>query len=384
MKDKALTIKRQKIVTVLALIALIAGFLFLQSYFILIAVAMILAFLFNPVYEWSLRKFNNKNGYAITITVIAMFLTVAIPLSAILYITAIQASQIIDVVKQTTSNSGSIQEAITSIVGGLNAQIDNVPGFGPDTLQYETVFEWLKGAAQVILATSIAFVKSFAGGIAGFFTNLIIFLFVFSSLLKNQKKLLKALQDLNPLGPESTNIYLSKMGAMTSAMVKGQFTIAILQGLSGTISLWMAGSGYLAFWFMLLSFLSIIPLGGGIILIPLGIILVITGNIWQGLVILGFHFIITTNIDNILRPKFVPKSAQLDPALVILSVFAGLGIFGFLGIVLGPVIMIVILTAIQTFLHFKRTGKLPIAIDDDEPKKKSIFSQISQKFSKKK
>ena len=90
--------------------------------------------------------------------------------------------------------------------------------------------------------------------------------------------------------------YLKKMGDMTTAMVKGQFAIAVMQGLSGTISLWIAGIDYLAFWFVLLTFLSIIPLGGGIILIPLGIVLILTGNIWQGALILLWHFLITTNI----------------------------------------------------------------------------------------
>ena len=55
-----------------------------------------------------------------------------------------------------------------------------------------------------------------------------------------------------------------------------------------------------------------------------------------------------------MRPKFVPKSARMDPALTILSVFAGIGIFGFLGIVIGPVIMIVILSTIQIYLEYKR------------------------------
>ena len=145
------------------------------------------------------------------------------------------------------------------------------------------------------------------------------------------------------------------MGDMTSAMVKGQFAIAVMQGTSATLSLWIVGMDYLAFWFVLLTFLSIIPLGAGIVVIPLGIVLILTGNIWQGILLLAWHFIITTNIDNIMRPKFVPKSARLDPALTILSVFAGISIFGFLGIVLGPVIMIVLLTTLDIYLIYTKS-----------------------------
>ena len=52
-----------------------------------------------------------------------------------------------------------------------------------------------------------------------------------------------------------------------------------------------------------------------------------------------------------MRPKLVPSEARLDPALTLLSVFSGMAFFGFLGIVLGPVIMIVIVTTIQVYLE---------------------------------
>jgi len=54
----------------------------------------------------------------------------------------------------------------------------------------------------------------------------------------------------------------------------------------------------------------------------------------------------------VLRPQLVPKTARLDPALTILSVFAGLKMFGFLGIVIGPVIMIILVTTIQEYLDY--------------------------------
>lgn len=379
MKENALTLQKQKILTFLVIAAIIGGFLFLRSYFSLIAVSIVLAFLFNPVYKWALKKFKNKNGYAITTTVVTLFLTFAIPVSAILYITVLQAIEIIDLVRQATADSGSFQEAINNIVNGLDSEIKRVPGLSGVDISGEQVFGWLQTAAETILSSSVSFVKGFVGGIAGFFTNLIIFLFVFSSLLKHQDSILKALQDINPLGKSTTDLYLGKMGAMTTAMVKGQFVIAVAQGLSGTISLWIAGIDYLVFWFVLLTFLSIIPLGGGIILIPLGIVLILTGNVWQGILILLWHFLITTNIDNILRPKFVPKSAQLDPALTILSVFAGIAMFGFLGIVLGPVLMIVIVTTINAYLEFKRTGKIVIMHEDDV-KKPGFFKRLSTKI----
>ena len=99
--------------------------------------------------------------------------------------------------------------------------------------------------------------------------------------------------------------------------------IAIAQGFVDAALLKIVGIDFFIFWFVLITFLSIIPLGGGIIVIPLGIVLVLTGNIWQGLLLILGHILIVTNIDNVMRPKFVPKAARLDSALLMMSVLTG-------------------------------------------------------------
>ena len=139
---------------------------------------------------------------------------------------------------------------------------------------------------------------------------------------------------------------------MTKAMVKGQFIIAFLQGLVDSTLLYIVGVHYFFFWLVFITFLSVIPLGGGIIVLPVGFVFLLTGHIWEGLLLILGHIIIVTNIDNVLRPQLVPKTARLDPALTILSVFAGLKMFGFLGIVIGPVIMIILITTIQEYLDY--------------------------------
>jgi len=75
---------------------------------------------------------------------------------------------------------------------------------------------------------------------------------------------------------------------------------------------------------------------------------------------------VVTNIDNVLRPILVPKEARLDPALMLLAVFSGIAMFGFWGIVLGPVLMIIIVTTISVYLAVYKGVPLRPP-DDDEP-----------------
>jgi predicted PurR-regulated permease PerM len=123
--------------------------------------------------------------------------------------------------------------------------------------------------------------------------------------------------------------------------------------------------------------MSLIPLGAGIITIPIGIAMILTGNVTGGLIVIANHLLIVTNIDNVMRPKLVPKNARLDPALMILAVFSGLALFGFLGIVIGPIIMILIVTTFQIFneVFYKEES-----IDRSKYKKgKSKLSSMTKK-----
>ena len=178
-------------------------------------------------------------------------------------------------------------------------------------------------------------------------------------------------RDLNPLGQEVSDIYLAKIGAMVTATVRGQFIIAVCQGVAGAISIYIGGihDGFFMF-VIFLTALSFIPLGSGIVTIPLGIGMALFGNVVGGVFVVLFHLIVVTTIDNVLRPFLVPKSAHLSPALMLMSVFAGLGMFGFWGIVLGPVLMIIIVTTISVYLAVYKGAPLDDHTDDDDPKPK--------------
>jgi predicted PurR-regulated permease PerM len=198
----------------------------------------------------------------------------------------------------------------------------------------------------------------------------VLFIYVFISLLTNRERVQLLIRKLNPLGEEVTDLYLQKMGAMVRGAVFGQFVIALAQGLAGAASIYLAGfhQGFFIF-AILLTVLSVIPLGGGIVSIPFGIGMMLFGNVFGGIFVIAWHLVVVTNIDNVLRPILVPRQARLDAALMLLAVFGGITMFGFLGIVIGPVLMIVIVTTISVYLWVYKGVPLddPDAADD-EPK----------------
>lgn len=61
-------------------------------------------------------------------------------------------------------------------------------------------------------------------------------------------------------------------------------------------------------------------------------------------------------MDNVLRPKLIPKKARIEPVLLVLATFAGLFHFGLIGVVYGPVITVVLLTTLEFYSAYRRTA----------------------------
>lgn len=367
-----MTDTQKRAITVAVIIAVLFGAYFLRGYFSLIVLAAILAFIYNPSYLWFMKKTKGKSGLSVTLTILFALVTIIIPLLILLALTVNQAVEFVDAIKKANIDSDSLKQTITNLFDSFNHIVHKIPGQSDTSFSLDTVTSWLKDNISSITKSAANYLVSFVGGFSAFFTKAIIFIFVFMSMLKNQEKIIHTIKKLNPLGDQLSNYYLEKISAMTKAMVKGQFIIAFLQGLTDAFLLWVVGIDYFFFWLVLLTFLSIIPLGGGIIVLPLGIGMILTGHIWQGIVLIAGHILIVTNIDNVLRPRLVPKTARLDSALTLLSVFAGIAMFGFLGIVIGPVVMIVIVTTIQVYIHYA---------ESTENKQKSVLGKLLSKKS---
>lgn len=370
---------QKRALAVMTVIALGFGAYFLRNYLELIALAGVLAYLFNPLH----KRFSKKvsSGAAAILTLLSAIAIVIIPLSAILALAGAQIAQMVETVSTWVSKTdmGALGH---KVLGAINDALGHIP-FVHFDLTPEKIQSVVGTGATYLGKFALSAASSSVGGIAGAVTGALIFLYVFTALLSGGGQVLDLIKDLSPLDPKITKVYLSKIGAMVKATVGGQFVIAVAQGSAGAISIYIAGIHQGFFMFLIfLSVLSIIPLGSGVATIPLGIGMALSGNVPGGIFVVLFHLLITSNIDNILRPMLVPKTAYLPPALMLLAVFAGLSMFGFLGIVFGPVIMIIIITTINLYRAVVKGVPWP---EDDEnndasPKRKGLGAKLQRLF----
>jgi predicted PurR-regulated permease PerM len=369
------TVSQKRALAIVTGIALLFGAYFLRRYFMLIVIAAIVAYLFTPVHDRLKTKLNG--GLATTLTVLIALGTVVIPIIGVISLATVQISHMLIGVADwaKTADLNALGDKAIATVNQLLAKLP----FQAPTITLESLRSNVGKVAQTIGEWLLRTISGAAGGAIGFITSAIIFLYVLISLLVNKAEVITLIRRLNPLGEEVTDLYLAKMGAMVKGTVKGQFIIAVIQGTLGAVSIYIAGFHDAFFIFAIfLTALSVIPLGSGIVTIPFGIGMMFFGNIAGGLFVVLFHLIGITNVDNFLRPILVPKQARLDPALMLLSVFSGIAMFGFFGIILGPVLMIIIVTTISVYLAVYKG----VAMDEDtgEPEeRKKLFGKRRSK-----
>jgi predicted PurR-regulated permease PerM len=356
------TLTQKRALAVFTVISLLFAAYFLRSYFVLIVVAAVGAYLFTPLFNRFDRRM--RSGLAATCTLLSAVTVVIVPIGLLVLLAIVQISRMV------TQVAGWVQKTGLSQLGDkslhvINQLLTRVP-FAHVTVTAESLRKAMVTFAQKAGEWFLHFLQDTAGSLFGAVTSAIIFLYVFVALLTNREKLLTLIRQLNPLGEDVTDLYLRKMGSMVRGTVNGQFVIALCQGIAGAVSVYLAGFHHGFFMFtILLTALSIIPLGGGIVTIPFGIGMIFYGNIIGGAFVILWHLVVVTNLDNFLRPVLVPRDARLNPALMLLSVFAGIAMFGPWGIVIGPVLMIVVVTTIDVYLAVYKDVELQHHNDQD-------------------
>jgi len=341
-------LQNQPFFYILVVIVLVLSYLVLKSFFAVIVLAFLAALFFRPMYNWLFEKFRQRKKWATFVSVVIVVILVLIPL---IFITGLTVNQII----QFTQDLGSENQiSYSGLADSVNNLLDIVPG-NDYTVTEASVNDWVQQGVKAVGNFFLERLPDIGSGAFQFLTFIIIFVIVLYALFPLQDKLLDFAKSLSPMDDRIDTIYITRVIEMSKSMVKGTFLIAVIQGIVSGIFLTIAGVDYVLFLTILMIFLGVIPIiGSGFVVVPIGIIMLFTGNIWQGVFLILANVLIIGNIDNYLRPKVVSKQAELHPALIILGVIGGLQVFGVLGFIYGPVIMILLVTTIEMYMKYIR------------------------------
>ena len=171
-------------------------------------------------------------------------------------------------------------------------------------------------------------------------TNLIILLFVLYYMLVHCKEMELYLENLLPLKKVNVHLLATETKRIVRASALGIPLISLIQGLTATIGYAIFGVEDIALWGFLTGVFAFFPVVGTMIIwIPLVITLYAAGDNGNATGLFIYSVIVTGNIDYLSRITILKKLGNIHPVVSVLGVIVGLGLFGFIGFIFGPLLV---------------------------------------------
>lgn len=220
-----------------------------------------------------------------------------------------------------------------------------------DIIEERTGFDLLSEKSlsfMVVQASSIG--QKIMTGVSDLIVNLAVAIMLMFFMLWEGRKMEHYVSTIMPFEESNKREVLNKIQLMVRSNAIGIPLLAVIQGIIslGGYLLCDAPNPYLTA--LLTAFASIIPLvGTALIWIPVSIYFQIMGEWINALILLGYGGIIISQCDNLIRFLLQKKMANIHPLITIFGVVAGLPIFGFMGIIFGPLLVSLFLLFLDMF-----------------------------------
>ncbi|HAV11254.1 MAG TPA: hypothetical protein DCX32_01790 [Candidatus Moranbacteria bacterium] len=332
---------------ILMLVSMVTFFIF-KPFLIAIILASVLAIIFKRPYLFFLKKFGGREGISSLLTSIMAVLVFVIPFFLVV---GLVTNEVLDIYEKNFE-SGKLTQFIDSAIDNVNNnQFIQTTGI-LDSINRES----LGSSVQKIGQASISILQSAYKGVAHFvFISFVVF-FTLYYLLTGGKKVVEKIMKLSPLKDKHEKLLVEKFISISRATIKGTLVVAFIQGAIGGIAFAIAGVPSATLWGIIMMILSIVPIiGAFVVWLPVGIVMLLLGNAWEGIFILAVGTFIISLIDNFLRPALVGKDTQMHPLMVFFATLGGVGLFGFLGFILGPIIVALFLSLWDIYaVEFKK------------------------------
>jgi predicted PurR-regulated permease PerM len=315
------------VIVLLAFILLKELYVFLPGFLGAITMYILLR---ESFYALTLKKKWNKNLTAILYIITSIF-AIAIPI----YFTIMLLT---DKVLVLVSNPADIL-ADAKIVG---QKIFEKTGF--QILSTENIAAFQKKATTIL--------PSILNSSANILSNFAVLFFLLYFLLINGREVERFLNRFIPLKDENIDLLSNETKNMIKANAIGIPVLAIIQGIFAVIGYWIFGVKDFLLWGFLTGICSLIPVvGTAIIWVPLVLYLYAINNGGAALGLLIFSAVILTNVDYVARLTILKKLMNVHPLITIFGVIVGIGLFGFWGVIFGPLFISYFIILIRIYIN---------------------------------
>jgi len=254
-----------------------------------------------------------------------------------------EGTQVVDYVSGQLRNRGGPMGLFHIAWDWLHARLAFLPS---EEEIIERVSSSLGGLASQVASHAGVVVK----GAVSFVFGVAITLGILFFLLKDAPEMTRAVRRLLPFGREQNERLLTLTRDIVSASVTSMLAVAVIQGVLGGLTLLLLGVDGAALWGGLMAVLSVLPaVGAALVWAPAAIWLAVSGSLVKGIVLALVGLLVLGNVDNVVRPLLLSGSAHMSTLVLVISLLGGVSAFGFIGIVLGPVVAAVLTALVESY-----------------------------------
>ncbi|MEM8911802.1 MAG: AI-2E family transporter [Planctomycetota bacterium] len=165
--------------------------------------------------------------------------------------------------------------------------------------------------------------------------------------------MIRTLMRLSPMDDAYEHQLLMEFDRTSRAVVLASALSAIVQGILATLGYWLCGFDQIVLLFFLTSLMALVPfLGAASIWLPCAMWLGFVEQSWVAASILGIYgATLVSSIDNVIKVFVLHGRSQLHPLFALLSVIGGVSVFGPIGILVGPMVVVFLQTLLEILNH---------------------------------
>lgn len=270
-----------------------------------------------------------KPWLAATIIIVISIVIILFPIAAIVLLLYSKVGEAIKNFEQLTN---VVKDKITAIEDYVGMKILS-------ETNTENITSWVTENIQVFLGSTF-----------NTFIALTVMYFLIYFMLVNVKNLRKIFYSYIPLSDDNITIISKESTEIVKSNAIGIPLVALMQGVVALIGYYIFGVPNPLFWFVITSIGSMIPfIGTALSIVPIAIILMSQGQNWQAVGILIYGATVVASTDNIFRVVIQNRLVNLHPLITLIGVIIGVPMFGFIGLIFGPLLLSLFLLMVKIY-----------------------------------
>jgi len=301
--------------------------------------AAILTLMFYPLHAWLLRTRRVSENMAALLSTLSVLFVFILPIGFFGWLLVKEAATVYPEVRDWVLEVRAIRSAPAESALPLMLQPywERAQGvLEPLGVDIEEIS--LKYLDQITAKIAQAGTHA-AGHLPLWIFNLLVLVLSLFFLFKDGAAFIRWAVDLIPMEPAHKQHILEQVNATFGAVVRGFLAVALIQGFLAGLGFWAAGVRFPLLLGLLCVFAAFIPVGGtALVWGPIAAYMIWKG-IPHGFPLLLWCMVMVGGLDNVLKAWLIGTRIRVPVLILFLALLGGLHTYGFLGVLLGPLLV---------------------------------------------